>query len=99
MASLPPFASRYFDESVCFLILRTVASAVPPPITHTAHLGLAAAAFTVFAAGRVGAYIRRLDPVSAPFCRAVNAVLGGVLLVFTVPLHLEFNAEQFVDVF
>ncbi len=98
MASLPPFTSRDFDESVRFLVLGTVASAVPPSITYTAHLGLAAAAFTVFTARRVGAYIRRLDPVSAPFRRAVDAVLGGVLLVFTVPLHLKFNAEQLVDV-
>lgn len=77
---------------------------MPLAVTYHADLGLATAAFAVFAAASCAAAevqvdVAGLDPFTAAFCGAVEAVVGHVFFVFDVPLFLEFGVEEFVDVF
>lgn len=39
-----------------------------------------------------------LDPFPTTFPRTIEAILGGVFLVFSVPLHFEFRVEELLDV-
>jgi hypothetical protein len=41
--------------------------------------------------------VSRFDPLTAPLRRAVNAVLGGVLLELPVPELLKRYIEQLID--
>ena len=82
------------------------ARAVPAPGARGAHFGLAARAAAVGAAGvatagrggRVWVDVGGLDPLAAAFGGAVEPVGGRVFLVFLVPLPLELEVEELVDV-
>lgn len=49
--------------------------------------------------GPVGFDVFGFDPGAAPAGGAVDAVFGGVFLVFAVPATFEFVVVEFVDVF
>ena len=77
---------------------------MPLAVTYHADLGPAAAAFAVLAAtsgaaAEVEVDVTGLDPFTAAFGGAVEAVAGHVFFVLDVPLFLEFGVEEFVDVF
>lgn len=99
MTPLPPLSLCNLHKGIGFVILGAFFPAVPLAVTEAADLGLTSAAFAILSAtsGLVKVDIGRLDPFSAAFTGAVDAVLGRVLLIFTVPLHLELDVEQLVD--
>ena len=103
MTALPAFALGHLGKSSSFLVVRTFPSAVPSSIAPTADLGLASTTFTISCSGRASGTIDvdlgRPDPLAASFSGTVNSILGGVFLVFSVPLHLKLGGKQAVHVF
>lgn len=71
---------------------------MPLPATQYANLRFTTTALPIFPTFPIIMVVSRLDPLPAPPRRAVNAVLGRVLLEFAVPELLKRNVEQFVDV-
>lgn len=65
-------------------------------IAKRAHLQLAARARGVFATFTVAVNLRWLDPFATFGCGTVNAVLRIVLLILSVPRHLELQIEELV---
>ena len=84
-------------------VLGAFAPRVPPAVTGAAHLRAASFAVSVLAAAARAARsinmdMRGLDPFAATARRAVDAVLGGVFLIFAVPGLLELEVEETFDV-
>ena len=103
MAALPAFALSYLGESSSFLVVGTFPSAVPSSIALTADLGLASTTFAISSrssrvSGTIDVDLGRLDPLSTSSSGTVDSILGGVFLIFSVPLHLKFGGEQAVHV-
>ncbi len=102
--ALPAFLLGDFGETLRGFVLGAFATRMPFAIASAAHFCSTAATFPIFAAS-VGATrgievdVCRFDPFTTSSCRAVDAILGSVLLVFLIPFHLEFCIEKFLDVF
>jgi hypothetical protein len=99
MAALPAFSLGDLHEPLRFFILRTLFLDVPFAVAGAADFCLATAAFAKLPAGRaVGGDISGLDPLAATSGGAINAVLGGILLILAIPLHFELEIEELFDV-
>ena len=103
-AALPAFLFRDLGESRCGFVIGTFPSGVPAPVTGAADFRAATNTFSIFAAavgtaGGVEVDVGGLDPLAAAAGGAVDAVFGGVFLVFLVPLHLETPIEELLDMF
>lgn len=97
---LPAFLLRNLGEPQCRLVLGAFTAGVPLAIARRADLGAATIAFAVLTTGvGVDVNICRLYPFAAPFGRTVDAVFGGVFLVFLVPFHFEAQVEELLNVF
>lgn len=101
---LPAFPLRDLDELPRRLIFWAYTAGMPAVVTLHAHFCSTPSTFPVFparvrAAAVVGVDVCGFDPFAAAPGGAVETVLGGVLLVFLVPFHLEFGVEELVDVF
>lgn len=105
VAALPSLLLRNLMELQRRRIFRTfAASRVPFAIAGAAHFRLAAVAGTVFpprvgGAGGGCSDVFGFDPGAAAAGGAVDAVFGGVFLVFAVPAAFEFVVVELVDVF
>lgn len=102
--TLPAFLLGDLGETLGGFVLGAFATCVPFAIASAAHFCSAAATFSIFAATvgttrGVEVDICRFDPFATTPCRAVDAILGSVLLVFLIPFHLELCIEKFLDVF
>lgn len=102
-AALPPFLLCDLCEPRRGFILGAFAPCVPAAIAGTAHLRATAFAVSVLTApARTARSINmdmgRLDPFAATARGAVDAVLGGVFLIFAVPGFLELEVEEVFDV-
>ena len=97
-AALPAFLLGDFDEFLRRGILGAFAAHMPFVVAGCADFGLAALALAVLAAVAVGVDVGGLDPGAAAAGRAVEAVFGGVFLVFAVPFALEAVVKKLVDV-
>ena len=100
VAPLPSLLLGDLDEPLGLLVLGTFLAGVPLAVASTAHLGLAPAAFAVLPVSNrpIRVDVGRLDPLAAALGRAVDAVLGRVLLVLSIPQHLELQIEQAINV-
>ena len=99
-AALPTFLLRNLGKSQGRFVLGAFAVGVPFSITGRADLGAAPITFAVLTARmRIDVDICRLDPFAAPFGGTVDAVFGGIFLVFLVPFHFEAQVEEFLNVF
>lgn len=104
VTALPTFPLSHLDEFLGCGVFGAFTRGVPFVVAETADFGLAAVAFPVFAAvvgaaAGVGVDVGGLDPFTAAFGGAVEAVFGGVFLVFAVPFYLEVVVEEFYYVF
>lgn len=97
VAALPTLFFSQIDKSLSLWIFGTFAGGVQFVVAQGADLGLAFGTATILAAMEL-VHIGRLDPLAAAFCRAVEAVLCGVLLILGVPEEFEFVVEEVVDV-
>ena len=66
---------------------------MPFTVAQAANFQLAAPAFSVLSAIHL-MYIAWFDPLTTAATRAVDSILGSILLVFSVPISLEINIEQ-----
>ena len=103
MTALPTLFLGDLCESRRGFVLGTFTPSVPAAVAGTANLRAASFAISVLtAAARTPRSIDmdmcRLDPFAATARRAVNAVLGRVFLIFTVPGLLELEVEKAIDV-
>lgn len=100
VAALPTGLLRRFEQAIRLLIVRTLFLPMPLPATQDTHLRLTTAALPVLPtiAFAIIVVVSGLDPLPAPPRRAVNPVLGGVLLELPVPELLEGDVEELVDV-
>ena len=94
---LPTSLFRRLKQLIRLLILRTILRPMPFPITQTTHLRLAPSALPILPSILL-VHIPRLDPLPAPSRGAVDAVLGGELLEFSVPVLLEVDVEELLHV-
>lgn len=102
--ALPSLLLRYLDEFLGSRVFGAFAAGMPFVVARAADFRLAFWAFTVFPSpigttASVNVDMRRFDPFPTAPRRAVYAVLGGVFLVFAVPLLLEAVIEESFDVF
>lgn len=101
-AALPALLLGDLCEARCGFVFRALATRVPAAVTRRADFCFATRTAAIFAAGvgpgRVGVDVRGLDPLATAFGGAVDAVVGGVFLVFLVPLHLELQVKELLDV-
>ena len=101
-APLPAFFLCDFDEFLRRRVFGAFAARVPFVVAGAADFGLATLTFAVLpaavgpAAG-VDVDVGRFDPGAAAPSGAVDAVFGGILLVFSVPFSFEIVIEEFVD--
>lgn len=99
-AALPAFLLRNLGEPQRRFVLGTFAAGVPFAIAGRADFGAAPIAFAVLTVRvRIDVDICRLDPFAATFGGTVDAVFGGIFLVFLVPLHFETQVEELLNVF
>ena len=103
-AALPALFLRDLGESLCCFIFRALPASVPFAVAGYADFRFASGTLAVFAAAiettrGVKVDVGGLYPFSAAATGAVNAVFGGVFLVFFVPFHFEFRVEELLDVF
>lgn len=104
VAALPAFAPCHLDEPICLLVPRAVSTAVPFPVAHDADPSLTSTApaklpSAAGASGAIDVDVRRFDPLATAPGRTIDTILRRVLLILTIPLHLELDAEQSIDVF
>lgn len=77
---------------------------MPATVASSADVRSTARAFAVFSALLVtnqridDVDVLGLDPFPTASPRTIEAILGGVFLVFSVPLHFEFRVEELFDV-
>ena len=95
VAALPTCFLRRFEQAIRLLIVRTLFLPVPLPATQDTHLRLTTTALPILPsiAFPIIMVVGRLDPLPAPPRRAVNPVLGRVLLELPVPELLEGDVE------
>lgn len=99
-AALPAFLLHNLGESQSRFVLGAFAVGVPFTITGRADFGAAPITFTVLTTRiRIDVDICRLDPFAAPFGGTIDAVFGGIFLVFLVPFHFEAHVEELLNVF
>lgn len=98
--ALPAFLLRNLGEPQRRLVLGALTAGVPLAIAGRADLGAATITFAELTT-RVGVEVNicRLYPLAAPFGRTVDAVFGGVFLVFLVPFHFEAQVEELLNMF
>ena len=75
ITALPTGLLCCFEQSIRFLIFRTVFRAMPFAITHTADFGLATTASPNFLSILL-LYILRFDPLPTPSAWTIDAILG-----------------------
>jgi hypothetical protein len=91
VASLPALLLCHLYKSIRLFVLWTFPLRMEFTVAKHAYLGSACSAAGVLSAShRVNANLRGLDPLAASFAGTVQAVGGGVLLIFPVPEVLEF---------
>ena len=101
--ALPAFFLGNFGKTLRGFVFGTFATCMPLAITSAANLGSTPATFSVLAAS-IGATrcikvnVRRLDPFATASSRAIDAILGGIFLIFLIPFHLKFRIEKFLNV-
>lgn len=99
-AALPAFLLRNLGKPQRRLVLGAFPAGVPFAIAGRADFGAAPIAFAVLTTRvGLGVNICRLDPFAAPFGGTVDAVFGGIFLVFLVPFHFETQVEELLNVF
>ena len=98
VTSLPPFLLGLLDEFGDFRVLGTVARLVRLVVAERAYFQLAPRASGVFLPFLILMDVRRLYPFPTFGRRAVDAVLGVVFLVFSVPVSLKSEIEELVHV-
>lgn len=65
---------------------------------HPAAATLGILSSALGSTAHVDVNVARLDPLTTTTAGAVDAVLGGVLLVFGVPSHFELEVKELVNV-
>lgn len=100
VAALPTRLLRRFEQTIRLLIARTLLLPMPLPTTQDTHLRLTTTTLPILPtmAFPIIMVVSGLDPLPAPPRRAVNPVLGGILLELPVPELLEGDVEELVDV-
>ena len=103
-AALPAFLLGDLDELLRRGVLGALATRVPFVVAGAADFGLAALAAAILAASvgaaaRVDGDVGGFDPGAAALGGAVEAVLGGVFLILSVPFSFEAVVEELFDVF
>lgn len=100
-AALPALLLRNLGEPQRRFVFGAFAASVPFAIAGRAHFGAAPTVAFAVLTTRLGISmdICRFDPFTAPFGGTVNAVFGGIFLVFLVPLHFEAHVEELLNVF
>ncbi|KAL8711265.1 MAG: hypothetical protein Q9225_007143 [Loekoesia sp. 1 TL-2023] len=104
VAALPSFLLGNFDELSRRVISGADATAMPAAVAGDADFRPTSRTFSVSpprvsAAAGINVDISRFDPFAASTRRTIEAVLGGVFLVFLIPFHFEFGVEELVNVF
>lgn len=99
-AALPAFLLGNLGEPQRRFVLGAFAAGVPFAIAGRADFGAAPTAFAVLPT-RIGLHmdIGGLDPFATSLGGTVDAVFGGIFLVFLVPFHLETQIEELVNMF
>lgn len=96
VTSLPSFLLGLLDKLGDLRVLRTVARLVRLVVAERADFELASRASGVFLPFLVLMDMRGLYPFPTFGRRAVDAVLGMVFLVFSVPVSLKFQIKELV---
>lgn len=97
VAALPTFLAGLFEEPVRFHVAGTGSGIVPSTVASAADLGLAAAAFPVVETG-ITADVLGSNPLAAVRCGTVEPVARRVLGELLVPLPLEVEVEESLDI-
>ena len=102
-AALPPLFLCDLGEPRRGFVLGAFAPGMPAAVAGTAHLRATSFAVSVLAAAArtarsIDMDMCGLDPFAAAARGAVDAVFGGVFLVFAVPGFLELEVEEAIDV-
>lgn len=102
VAPLPAFSLRDLNKLPRCVVLGAGPRGVPLAVAGDAHLHPAAATLGILPSAlgptaHIDVNVARLDPLTTATAGAVDAVLGGVFLVFGVPFHLEFEVKKLVN--
>lgn len=97
-AALPALLLCNLNEAFGLFVVGTFSCRMPFAVARAADFGLASGAFTILPA-MLSAKVTGFDPFTTAFGRTVNTVLRSVFPVFIVPLHLELEVEELVDMF
>lgn len=98
VTSLPPFLLGLLDKLGDLRVLRTVAGLVRLVVAERADFEFASRASGVFLALLILMDMRGLYPFPTFRRRAVDAVLGMVLLILPVPVSFKLEVEEFFHV-
>jgi hypothetical protein len=100
VAPLPAFLLGHLDQTGSLVVLRTLPSGVILATTTDTYFGTASTASSVFATrGHIHLDLAWLDPLTAPFCRAVEVFRSSILLKLLIPEPLELIIEQTINMF
>lgn len=94
VTALPSFSLRLFKDLIRLLVSGAASACVPPTTAGTAHFGLAATTFGIFAPILTPVDILWFDPFVTAWRRAVNSVSCREFGELPVPLLLESGIEQ-----
>ena len=98
VTSLPPFLLGLLDKLGDLWVLGTIAGLVRLVVAERADFELASRASAIFLPFLILMDMRGLYPFPTLGRRAVDAVLGMVLLILPVPMSLKFEIEKLVHV-
>jgi len=97
-AFLPTRLLRGLQEFFCCSVFWALTAPMPLAVAVRADFRATFPALGVFAACVFVVLEWRCEPLATAFARAINAILGGELLILLVPCSLKAIVEQAIDV-